>query len=89
MKIAHWFKVIERVIQDPAILPENVYNMDKTKIMLSILGSVKVLVGKDNPRDYKDAGIKRTIVTAIEYININSRLLLPLIIWLASSYRNN
>jgi hypothetical protein len=47
-KITHWFKVIRKVLQDPAILEENVYNMDKTGVMLSILGSVKVLVVKDN-----------------------------------------
>jgi hypothetical protein len=50
-KITHWFEVIGKVLQDPAILPENVYNMDETGVMLCILGSVKVLIGKDDPRD--------------------------------------
>ena len=50
-KITDWFEVIGKVLQDPAILPENVYNMDETGVMLSMLGSVKVLVGKDDPRD--------------------------------------
>jgi hypothetical protein len=36
------------VLQDPAILPENVYNMDETGVMLSMLDSVKVLVGRDD-----------------------------------------
>jgi len=49
VKITHWFEVIGRVVQDPAIAPENVYNMDETGVMLSMLGSVKVLVGKDDP----------------------------------------
>jgi hypothetical protein len=48
--------------------------------MLSILGSIKVLVGKDNLRDYRGAGVKRIIVTAIKCISANSRSLLPLII---------
>jgi len=47
-KVVHWFKVIGKVLQDPAVLQENVYNMDETGIMLSKLNSVKVLVGKDN-----------------------------------------
>ena len=47
-KIIEWFEVIGKILQDPAIQPENVYNMDKTGVMLSMLGSVKVLVGKDN-----------------------------------------
>jgi hypothetical protein len=48
-KITHWFKVIGRELQDPVILPENVYNMDETGVMLSMLGSLKVLMGKDDP----------------------------------------
>jgi hypothetical protein len=44
-KIREWFEVIGKVLQDPAIVSENVYNMDETGVMLSKLGSVKVLVG--------------------------------------------
>jgi len=79
-KIIHWFEVIGKVLQDPAILPENVYNMDETGVMLCMLGSVKVLISKDDPRDYRGAGVKRTMVTAIEYISANGRSLLPMII---------
>jgi hypothetical protein len=68
------------VLQNPAILLENVYNIDKTGVMLSKLSLVKVLIGKDNLRNYRSAGVKRTIVTAIECISANSRSLLPLII---------
>ena len=68
-KIIHWFEVIRKVLDDPAILPENVYNMDKTGVMLSMLSSIKVLLGKDDPRDYRGAVVKRTSVTAIECIS--------------------
>jgi DDE superfamily endonuclease len=81
--------VIRRVIQDPAILPKNLYNMDETGVMLGMLGSVKVLVGKDDLRDYRGAGVKRTMVTAIECISADGRSLLPLIIWPASTHRSN
>jgi hypothetical protein len=47
-KIEHWFKVIGKVLLGAAILAENVYNMDETGVMLSMLGSVKVLVSKDD-----------------------------------------
>ena len=47
-KIAHWFEIIGRELQDPFIVPENIYNMDEIGVMLSMLGSVKVLVGKDD-----------------------------------------
>jgi hypothetical protein len=77
------------VLQDPAILPENVYNMDETGVMLSMLGSVKVLVGKDDWQNYRGAVIKRTMVTAVECISSDSRALLPLIIWPASTHRSN
>jgi len=88
-KITHWFEVISKVLQDPAILPENVYNMDETGVMLCMLGSVKVLVNKDDPRDYRGAGVKRTMVTAIECISANGRSLLPMIIWPATTHRSN
>jgi hypothetical protein len=64
--------VIGKILQDPAILAENVYNIDETRVMLSMLGSVKVLVGKDDRRDYRDARVKRTTVTAIKCISADT-----------------
>jgi hypothetical protein len=81
--------VIRKILQDPAILAENVYNMDKTRVMLSMPSSVKVLVGKDNKRNYRGARVKQTSVTAIECISANSRYLDPMIIWPATTYRSN
>ena len=80
VKITYWFEVIGRVVHDPAILPENCYNMDETGVMLSMLSSVKVLVSKDNLRNYRDAGVKRIIVTAIKCVSTDCRSLLPLVI---------
>jgi hypothetical protein len=57
--------------------------------MLSKLSSVKVLVGKDNLRNYRGTGVKRIIVTAIECISADSKSLLPLIIWPALTYQSN
>ncbi|KEY70102.1 hypothetical protein S7711_10297, partial [Stachybotrys chartarum IBT 7711] len=65
-KVVHWFEVIRKVLEDPSILLENVYNMDETGVMLSKLNSVKVLVSKDNQQGYRGARLKRTTVTAIE-----------------------
>ena len=59
---------------------ENIYNIDKTGVILSMLSSVKVLVGKDNLQDYRGIGVKQTIVTTIKCISADSRLLLLLII---------
>ncbi len=58
--------------------------MDRTRVTLCNLGSAKVLVGKDDPRDYRGAGIKQTMVTAIKYISRDDRSLLIMIIWPAT-----
>ncbi|KAK0951039.1 hypothetical protein LTS01_025397 [Friedmanniomyces endolithicus] len=76
-KTAHWFEVIAKVMQDSQVMVENTFNMDETGVMLSMLGSVKVLVGRDDTRDYRGAPIKRTTMTAIECISGNGLLPLP------------
>ena len=88
-KITHGFEVIGKVLQDPVILAENVYNMDETGVMLSMPGSVKVLTGKDDVRGYRGVRIKRNTVTAIECISADGRYLTPMIIWPATTYRSN
>ena len=88
-KIEHWFEVIGRVLEDPAIVRENVYNMDETGVMLSLLGSVKVLVGKADMRAYRGARVKRTMVTAIECISADGMYLKPMVIWPATTHRSN
>ncbi|KAH9860126.1 hypothetical protein IAQ61_011910 [Plenodomus lingam] len=88
-KVKKWFNVIEKELRRPDVLPKNVYNMDKTGIMLSMLGSVKVLVGKDDRRSYRGASVKRTMVTAIECISASGEYLNPMIIWPATTHRSN
>lgn len=85
-KVTHWFKVIGKVLQDLDIVSENVYNMDETGVMLSMLGSVKVLIGKDNLQGYKGTRVKCTVVIAIECISGDGRYLDLMIIWLALIY---
>ena len=88
-KITHWSEEIGEVLQDPAILPGNMYNMDETGVMLGMLGSIQVLLGKDDMCDYRGADVKRTWVTAIKCINADGRSLLPLIIQPASTHHSN
>ncbi len=54
-----------------------------------MLGSINVLISKDDPRDYRGAGVKRTMVTAIKCISAKGRSLLPMIIWPATTHRSN
>lgn len=72
--------MIKKVLQDPAVLIKNIYNMDEIEVMLFMPGSVKVFVGKNNTRNYRGARVKRTTVIAIEYININGKYLKLMII---------
>jgi 3'-phosphoadenosine 5'-phosphosulfate sulfotransferase len=72
--------MIEKILQDLVILTENVYNMNETKVMLFMPGFVKVLVGKNDIRDYRDARIKRTTMTAIECISADDKYLTSMII---------
>lgn len=56
-------------------MPENVYNIDETGVILSMLGSVKVLISKDDRRDYRDTRVKREMVTAIECVSAAGELI--------------
>lgn len=88
-KVEDWFDVIGKVLGNDAIVAENVYNMDETGVMLSMLGSVNVLVGKDDHRDYRGARVERTMVTAIECISADGRYLDPMVIWPTATHRSN
>ncbi len=88
-KVNSWFDVIGKVLQDPAVLQENVYNMDETGIMLSKLNSVKVLARTGDDRGYRGARVKRTTITAVECISASGEALDPMIIWPASTHQAN
>jgi hypothetical protein len=81
--------LIGKVLERTDITSENVYNMDETGVMLSKLGSVKVLVAANDTRDYRGARVKRKMVTAVECISADGRYLKPMIIWPASTHRAN
>jgi hypothetical protein len=68
------------VLCDPAILAENVYSMEKTRVMLYMLSSMKFLIGKDNTQIYRGARVKQTTTTTVKCISANSRYLNPIII---------
>jgi hypothetical protein len=87
-KVVEWFSVIGKEFANPTILAENIYNMDETGVTLSILNSLKVLVGKNELKTYRGAGVKRTLITAIECISADGRCLHPLIIWPAATHKS-
>ncbi|KAJ5389207.1 uncharacterized protein N7496_000275 [Penicillium cataractarum] len=65
--VRHWFAVIGRQLADPSILLENVYNMNETGVLLSVLKSLKVLVHRDDLRKYRGTTVKRTLVIFVDY----------------------
>jgi hypothetical protein len=83
------FTVISRELHDPAILAENVYNMDETGILLSLQTSRKYVVHQDDLRKYKGAAVKCTLVTAVKCISANGRCLSPMIIWPVMTHRSD
>jgi len=87
-KVLQWFTLIGKELHDPAIVPENVYNIDETGVLLSVLSSLKVLVSKQDLRNCRGAGVKRTLVTAIECILADERYLNLLIVWPASTHHS-
>ena len=88
-KVVQWFDVIGKVIHDPAVMPENVWNMDETGVLISKLNSVKVLVSKNNRHGCRGVREKRTLITAIECVSAAGKFLNPMVIWPASTHRAN
>lgn len=88
-KVNEWFSIIGIELANPLILPENVYNMDETGVILGNLGSLKVLVGKEELRNYRGASSERTLITAVECVSAAGKSLNPLVIWPAATLRNN
>ena len=69
--------------------PPRRYNMDETGVILSAPHSLHVLVGRDDPRNYRGTGVQRVLVTAIECISADGRSLPRLIIWPAALLRSD
>jgi hypothetical protein len=68
---------------------QKIRNMDETGVMLSMLNSIKVLVPIEDPRDYRGTIVNRKSITAIECISADGRVLPPMIIWPATTLRDN
>ena len=63
--------------------------MDETGVHLAVLNSLKVLVRSDDLRTCRVTGKDRTRITVIECISADFKVLLPLVIWPASTRRAN
>ena len=87
-RVMGWFTLIGKDMSSTAVLQENVYNMDETCVLLSVLNSLKVLVTSKELRKYQGVAVKRTNITAIECISADGRHLDLLLIWPAATHRS-
>jgi len=62
--------------------------MDETGILLSVLNSLKILVGRHKLKIYRGVDVKRTLITVIEYVSADGQYLNPLIVWPTTTHRS-
>jgi hypothetical protein len=60
-------------LEETRVMQENVYNMDETGVIFSVLGSSKYLMSAEMQKTHRGAGSKRTLITAVECISAASR----------------
>ena len=88
-KIVDWFDLMRVQLEEPRLLQENVYNMDETGVLLSVLGSSRYLVSSEMQKTHRGTGSQRTLITAVECISADGRSLPPLIIFPGVQLRSN
>lgn len=87
--VTDWFSLMVMELDDPAILAEDVYDMDETGNLLSNLTSLKFVLHKDDARKYRGTAIKRQLVSTIECLSADGICLSPLVIWLMATQRSD
>jgi DDE superfamily endonuclease len=80
---------MDKLLHDPGILAENVYNMDETGNLLSNPTSRKYVLHTDDRRRHRGVTIKRQLVTTVECIPAKGKPLSPLVIWPAATQRSD
>ena len=88
-KVEHWFAVIQKELENPNVIADNVYNMDETGCQMSVPVSEKVLVSKEDMSNSRGAAINRKLITAVECISATGKFLAPLIVWPAKTHRSS
>lgn len=88
-KIVKWFDLMRQQLAERSVLQENVYNMDETGVLLSVLGSSKYLISSELQKAHRGTSSQRTLITAAECISADGRSLPPLIIFPGVNLRSN
>ena len=64
-RTVEWSETMGKQLRERGVLQENVYNMDKTGVMLSDLDTVKVLIARGDKEQRRGRVLKRTMITAV------------------------
>ncbi len=67
--------MIKKKLNSLNISSKNVYNMNETRVLLSVLSFLKILINKNDLRKHKAIAIKRILIIVIECIFTNDRYL--------------
>jgi hypothetical protein len=76
-EITRWFDIVGEALSNLELTRESVYIIDEAGVVLSKLGSVNVLVGANDVRDYRGARVQRKMMTVVECISTDGRYLKP------------
>lgn len=68
-KIVNWFDLMRAQLEEPGVLRENVYNMDETGVLLSVLGSSKYIVSAEMHKSHRGTDSKRTSLQLLIHIH--------------------
>ena len=88
-KVVNWFDLMQPELEAADVIQENVYIMDETGVLISVLGTSKYLVSAEMPKTHRGTDTKRTLITAVECISADGRSLPPLIIFPGVDLRSN
>lgn len=85
----HWFELYGKVMEEYRVLQGNTYNMDEKGCILGLISKAKVLISKKTRSKFIQEPGNRESATVLECISGDGTVIPPLIIWLASTHRNN
>ena len=79
--VGEFFDMLDELIKEYDIVPENIYNMDEKDVQLSIGAKVVVLVDRDQKTAYSIKDGNQELVTVIEVICADGSTIHPAIIF--------
>ena len=70
-KIVNWFDLMRAQLEEANVLQENVYNLDETGVLLSVIESSKCLVNAEMHKSHTGTDSKRTLITVVECTRVS------------------